>query len=207
MKTVVRNALGSSVGEFEVACVGVNNDVIEVRLAEGTSDQAINAISTNTDLPVIMCRRKAQMVTYNHLSRGTVQSGATRVDEHFFQPDIAEYPAWRHNLLGTGQVVGVADTGIDMSHCFFRQDGEDPREFFSWSSNPPAPPLRNFNFRKVVQYVAYADDNDFDGHGTHVCGSIAGEVETSKFPFSPNSVFAGMAPRSKLAFFDSRFPS
>ena len=30
--------------------------------------------------------------------------------------------------------------------------------------------------RKVIQYVQFADDKDADGHGTHVAGIAAGQV-------------------------------
>lgn len=32
------------------------------------------------------------------------------------------------------------------------------------------------NQRKVIQYVAFADDVDSSGHGTHVAGIAAGKV-------------------------------
>lgn len=32
------------------------------------------------------------------------------------------------------------------------------------------------NQRKVIQYVAFADDKDVDGHGTHVCGIATGKI-------------------------------
>ncbi len=92
---------------------------------------------------------------------------------------------WDHGLTGDGQVVGVSDTGLDYDHAAFR----DP------NGNPIGQ-----NHRKVVNYVAYANDNDNaeSGHGTHVSGSIAGNDDPNGNP----STNDGMAKNAKLSFFD-----
>ncbi len=89
-----------------------------------------------------------------------------------------------HGLTGEGQVVGISDTGIDYDHAAFRDPEGD-----SIGSN----------HRKIVNYVAYANDNDNDesGHGTHTAGSIAGNDE----PFGSN-MNDGQAKNAKLSFFD-----
>jgi serine protease AprX len=72
---------------------------------------------------------------------------------------------------GTGEVVGVADTGLDHTHPDF--DG------------------------RIVAVVALGrpgDSSDPDGHGTHVAGSVLGDGSAS------NQSLAGMAPRAQLYF-------
>lgn len=67
-------------------------------------------------------------------------------------------------------MVGVVDTGLDDMSCFFIDDSGTPTPR-STEFDPKTFPDR----RKVIQYVAYADGSDTTaGHGTHVCGSLAG---------------------------------
>ena len=96
----------------------------------------------------------------NDNARGITQSGTA-----------GNEPLGTLGLTGANQVVGVADTGVDDLSCFFVDDSGTitPR---STASNPQTYPER----RKVIQYVAYADNRDEEnGHGTHVCGSVLGQ--------------------------------
>ena len=93
----------------------------------------------------------------NIYARGITQTG-TPGDESY-------------GLTGTGQVVGVADTGVDDLSCFFVDTSGTPTPR-STAKNPKTYPTR----RKVIQYVAYADAQDEEGgHGSHVCGSVLGQ--------------------------------
>lgn len=61
-------------------------------------------------------------------------------------------------VSGSTQVVGVADTGVDDLSCFFRDDtnGQTPRSTYT-------NPTFDTKYRKVIQYVAYADSSDSEG--------------------------------------------
>ncbi|CAE7553711.1 tagC, partial [Symbiodinium microadriaticum] len=99
-------------------------------------------------------------------------------------------------LNGSGVVVGIADTGLDVHSCYFSgQSGETAVSISSSSS-----PFTDLSKRKVVQYVADADDTDgAAGHGTHVVGTLAGHIPTA----SPsNSPYNGIATGAKVAMFD-----
>ena len=95
----------------------------------------------------------------NERSSGLIQSGR---------------PAQRRlqalGLDGRGQVVAVADTGLDTKSCHFRGDN------------------------KVVDYQHFVagkpERGDGHGHGTHVAGSIAGDDKKGRF--------CGMAPKASL---------
>ena len=121
------------------------------------------------------------MRTLNNIARKITQSG-TNTSEPY---SIA-------GLDGTGVVIGVADTGIDENHCFFK----DLKGTIQRSSMDA--PYTDLSCRKVVQYVSYSGSNgDYSGgHGTHVAGSVAGMSTDS------NSTYGGMASGAKLAFFD-----
>jgi hypothetical protein len=95
----------------------------------------------------------------------------------------ASTPVFASGLLGQGEVIGLADTGIDMNHCFFH-DEDRPTPFNA------VDPLH----RKVVQYITFDDNSDGGaaGHGTHVAGTLAGNTYVGLHPY------AGMAPGAKI---------
>ncbi len=83
----------------------------------------------------------------------------------------ASPPVQVFGLDGKGQIVGVADTGIDDNHPDLK-----PR------------------LVGVVALGRTGDPSDPNGHGTHVAGSIAGDGTAS------NGTVRGMAPAAELFF-------
>ncbi|XXQ38045.1 C5a peptidase [Plasmodiophora brassicae] len=122
--------------------------------------------------------------TLNLYSKYITQSGAHRT-----------VPMWDQGLTGSGQIVAVADTGLDHDLCYFH----DP--------NHPTP-IENVNLdhRKVVVYRVLPrglPPSPDTRHGTHTAGSVAGEVlHTSKLVSSQMSQFNGMAKHARLAVYD-----
>lgn len=58
-------------------------------------------------------------------------------------------------------------------------------------------PTFDNSFRKVIQYVSFGNGFDTEGgHGSHVCGTIAGDI------LSETSYNGGHAPDAKIAFYD-----
>lgn len=105
---------------------------------------------------------------------------------------------WEHGIRGEGQVVGCADSGLDVDHCFFA-DPSQPA--FSAGSQ------KNPNHRKVLAYFAFkgADyTDDVGGHGTHVVGSIAGNAKQPANPTEERVIGEsnGAAPEAKVVFHD-----
>jgi subtilisin family serine protease len=72
---------------------------------------------------------------------------------------------------GKGQVVGIADTGIDQTHKDF-----------------------SGRIRKVIPRGRPGDASDSHGHGTHVAGSVAGTGAES------NGEIRGVAPEAEIVF-------
>jgi hypothetical protein len=121
----------------------------------------------------------------NHMNKGVVQ--AKSYSEF--------YPYHYAGLDGTGQIIGVGDTGVDELSCFFRNLDSSLVARSSIYS-----PTFDLTKRKIIQYISYADGADLDGgHGSHVCGTIAGNFD----PFlTAASNYGGHAPGAKIAFFD-----
>lgn len=91
-------------------------------------------------------------------------------------------------LRGENQLVGLADSGLDMTHCFFYD---------------PASPAAGPTHRKVHAYYVMpgADESDDPaGHGTHTAGSLAGDPLEGSNPRV--SQYGGLAPKSRLVFHD-----
>jgi len=93
-------------------------------------------------------------------------------------------------VTGEGEVIAMADTGIDTRSCFFSDGPEEPRTEVGVIYKYP-------NRRKVIRYNAFANGKESTtlGHGTHVAGILAGSD-----PF--NRQDDGVASAAKISFFD-----
>jgi hypothetical protein len=114
-------------------------------------------------------------------------------------------------LRGAGEVVGIADSGLDMQSCFFGDSAWTQAHSGRLAPvtdlsvrgadlKARAPTADDRTHRKVIQYVTIADstDNAF-GHGTHTGGSLAGSALVAD---SEHAQFNGMASDAKVAFYD-----
>eukprot|EP00566_Odontella_aurita_P002988 CAMPEP_0113533400 /NCGR_PEP_ID=MMETSP0015_2-20120614/4586_1 /TAXON_ID=2838 /ORGANISM="Odontella" /LENGTH=1015 /DNA_ID=CAMNT_0000432453 /DNA_START=81 /DNA_END=3125 /DNA_ORIENTATION=+ /assembly_acc=CAM_ASM_000160 len=102
---------------------------------------------------------------------------------------VEQRPWFDHALDGSGQVVALADTGVDVDNCYF------------WDSSISALEP-NSDHRKIVEYVPYINDDDVQyGHGTHVAGILIGRRAVDGINESTGAV-DGVARGAKLAFFD-----
>lgn len=127
------------------------------------------------------------MQTMNNLARQVTQLGA-----------LGSEPFTALKVDGSGVVVGISDTGIDETSCYFRDKshGTVPRSSVSH-------PVTDLKYRKVVQYITYSGSSGdyYSGHGSHVAGTVAGYCEYERDNAAHNA-YHGMAPAAKIAFFD-----
>jgi subtilisin family serine protease len=112
----------------------------------------------------------------------------------------SEHPAWAAGLTGAGQILGIGDSGIDTSSCYFN----DPAVPFVPSALPIDPATRARVFisathRKLAYYLGAGGGDALDnvGHGTHTAGSLAGSRLDGKI-----DVATGAAPAARVAFMD-----
>ena len=109
-------------------------------------------------------------------------------------------------LDGTGQIVAVSDTGLDVNNCYF-YDSVNPVPYYNpvGSAFGAATAFKtSTTHRKIAMYAAYVDNSDYlNGHGTHVCGSVLGHKSSSGTKSGESTGFAdGQAKNARIAFFD-----
>jgi subtilisin family serine protease len=113
-------------------------------------------------------------------------------------------PLFDAGLTGAGQVVAVTDTGLDADHCGFRDDAAGLPAINDDRGTDVSPGHRKL---QAVDFLWSADRPpgptrwDDHGHGTHVAGSVAGDIRGD----GGHQGFDGMAPAARLVIQDAGF--
>jgi hypothetical protein len=128
-------------------------------------------------------------------------------------------PIWDRDIIGTGQIVAVSDSGLDRNESWFtRYDpGTGVINMMTDADNTTPPAIGNtYPARKVYGYwvqpgaTAYDNNADCGGgptgfHGTHVVGTVAGDRGATATPTDPahdTNGDDGMAPNAQILFQD-----
>jgi subtilisin family serine protease len=116
-------------------------------------------------------------------------------------------PPWTGNT-GQNVVVGLVDTGIDLSHLDFKDTLGKSRVLYVWdqtvNGTKPAGFFYGNECTKQQIDAGTCSQADTDGHGTHVAGIAAGNglaTGNSK----PAYRYIGMAPQANLIVVNSTF--
>ena len=99
---------------------------------------------------------------------------------------------WERGIDGSGEVLHVADSGVDVGHCFFHDA----------STEVPYNKV-DTTHRKVVAYWTGRTGDRYDarqGHGTHIAATIAGSLVDKQ---NRAGQYQGIAPGAKLAITDA----
>jgi hypothetical protein len=198
-------ARGASVaGEGEAGVFGRVTAIFPVNaVADGARALA--------ELPEVFLVERIHHVGWlNDRTAGSIQSG---VQGH----DMGQTPIWAHGIRGEGQIVGMADTGLDANSCYF--NGDALPVINTWSEADGYGTETDPSHRKIVAYdFLYscdqwptgpscedpADHTKWDtlGHGTHVAGNMVGDSDNNPENFAAQD---GMAPAAKIVVQDAGF--
>jgi subtilisin family serine protease len=144
--------------------------------------------------------------THNSDSAGVIQSGS-----------IANRSIWTRGLTGSGQIVALADTGLDANERWFtRYDPGTGLQAFitpAQATNPPqvgviaanAKVIGNWVQPGATAYETLAPCGPVAAvqHGTHVAGTLAGDSGMTATPTSANADPGdGMAPNAQILMQD-----
>ncbi|WP_224961149.1 S8 family serine peptidase [Geomonas subterranea] len=162
------SSLGQVLAELEqqgVALLDVGRDSVRVR-AQARALAGIAALEA-----VTWIGEHFEMELLNDTARWVVQSNVP-----------GSLSIWDKGIHGEGEIVGVGDSGLDYD--------------IPWIRDPAGTPIGGAH-RKLAGYdTTYGDDYDSDspGHGTHVCGTLAGD----RTPVDGLDSANGMAPKARL---------
>lgn len=139
-------------------------------------DQYLNAVAKVDEVRAIVPVVDAKL--YNNVARNIMMARGNQTDFEDLKKDGLV-------LDGQGEIVAVADTGVDAAHEAFKDRIHDQQ---AWGrlSRPGRPG------RPAIEERT----DDPKGHGTHVCGSVLGDG-IYKTP-TENTVVRGTAPKAKL---------
>ncbi len=143
----------------------VGRDLVRVRVETG----ALAGIAALEEVTWI--GEHVEMELFNDTTRWVIQSNTQ-----------GNTGIWDKGLHGEGEIVGVGDSGLDHDIPWIRD---------------PAGTVIGASHRKLAGYdTTYGDDydSDYPGHGTHVCGTLAGD----RTPVDGLAIANGMAPKARL---------
>ena len=178
---VIERTLGDDPDKKEVSELKKEIEVLALRKfvsAKLTADE-INAISeSNRDLNVYAVWRNSAKRKLLRRSHGPLKVDAGRAS---------------FSAAGKGITWAVLDTGVNWNHPHFTTH-ENIVEVWDCTTGTDTPE-RLFG-TAAVKSRHKAADGDRDGHGTHVCGIIAGEYSTHTN--DRKELIQGIAPEAKL---------
>jgi len=165
----------------------VSIPIIKITFPRAEHKSCIYQFLLSLSLQKCICTIQVQskLNIFNHNIQWLVQTGVKN-----------EIPWYDKHIDGTNQVIGISDTGIDMDHCYFKNNNTSSLHYGEIDTI-------DLDQRKIIQYDDFVNKVDYKyGHGTHVVGSTIG-LKNGDFDVSSlNTIDPGIAPNAKVAFID-----
>ena len=156
------------------------------------------------DLPVELLSEVANMrnVTYIHAAR-QAKLAAPALDRSALATGANQ--VWESNPTYTGKdvVVGIIDTGIDWAHEDFKNPDGSSRILWIWDQTQTATGQTPQDFGYGTEWTQMQinegtpNQNDYDGHGTHIASIAAGNGRGTGVQRSAPR-FVGIAPEADI---------
>lgn len=136
----------------------------------------------------------------------TIQIGLPVISELDVSADKIRAPdAWAgFGYQGENIIIGIIDSGIDITHEDFKNPNGTTRILYIWDQldNQGPHPFgydygTEWNYNDINNGVC--DETDQDGHGTHVSG-IAGGNGRATGNGQPANTYVGIAPKADIIF-------
>lgn len=123
-------------------------------------------------------------------------------------PDIQAADMWAGSppnytgYTGKNVVIGIVDTGLDLTHADFKTSAGKTRVKYMWDQmGIGSPPPTGYNYGAEFSAAQIDANNlisqDMDGHGTHIAGIAAGDGRATGNG-CPAFRYVGVAPEADL---------
>ena len=240
-----RSAARQADGSYEIrahAFPGVSAANVAAALQKLVPGVTITAKSERADAPQYV-RASVSLMAIDHLVRAASSIDGVAFVEPFIQPHFhnsgaigaiqgnattdcpgsgsvcGPTPIWDHNIFGSGQIAGIADSGTTPNAAWFTtlDKGSGPHTEITFVDIPfPVPPAVGTEFpdNKILGYWVQPGSHEYDAgvfHGTHTTGTLVGDASgvfgantfLASTPLLANHELAdGMAPNAQLLFQD-----
>ena len=110
--------------------------------------------------------------------------------------------------IGTGVLIGIVDSGIDLAHPDFKNEDGTTRLVSVWdqtvSGTPPSGYTYGTEWSHAQLQAGQSTETDTDGHGTHVLGILGGDGSATGNG-QPAFRYVGVAPGADLCVVKTDF--
>jgi hypothetical protein len=218
-KKEISNLITKKLPEIDIKSVFVNTYGIVISVNHSDLNETLSKLSSIDSVQSIDKRIEVRQLNTEATAaiQANLTSGSTPLNDNYTPSNT---PIWDKGLFGTGQIVAVADSGLDSNVDWFVHFDNGTtvshEVTLAEQTTPPALGTLHLNRKVIGNFVmpgalAY-DHADARYHGTHVTGSVAGD-RLANIDLGPAGSISspfdagydnddGMAPNAQILFQD-----